>query len=161
MGSCNSKNGDSSADRVARWRSTGIVALRDCKLKMLRDEVLELETSIRTLDLTNNRIVGIPMEIDKLIKMQRMVLVDNLIERLPVSLGKLQSLKVLTLDGNQLTSLPDELGLLIRLEQLSITRNLLSCLPETIGCLRNVKELTGCSSFKDLEEPKEELKKTE
>ncbi|KAB1201289.1 Pectinesterase/pectinesterase inhibitor PPE8B [Morella rubra] len=33
MGCCASKEGDSKACRVARWRSTGIVALRDCKLK--------------------------------------------------------------------------------------------------------------------------------
>ncbi|XP_043687077.1 plant intracellular Ras-group-related LRR protein 7 isoform X1 [Telopea speciosissima] len=138
MGCCNSKSADSSANRIARWRATGIVALRDSKLKTLPDEVLDLEKSIRTLDLTHNKIVDIPMGISKLINMQRLVLADNLIERLPMNLGKLQSLKVLTLDGNRVTVLPDELGLLVRLERLSISGNMLACLPETIGSLRNL-----------------------
>ncbi|KAH9778050.1 Leucine-rich repeat (LRR) family protein [Citrus sinensis] len=83
-------------------------------------------------------IVDIPMEISKLINIQRLVLDDNHIERLPVNLGKLQSLKVMTLDGNRITSLPDELGQLVRLERLSILGNMLTCLPETIGSLRNL-----------------------
>ncbi|CAK9330083.1 unnamed protein product [Citrullus colocynthis] len=138
MGCYASKNADSKASRVARWRATGIVALRDSKLKTFPDEVLDMDRSVRTLDLTNNRIVDIPMEVCKLINMQRLVLADNLIERLPMNLGKLQSLRVMILDGNHITTLPDELGQLVRLERLSVSRNLLSSLPETIGSLRNL-----------------------
>ncbi|XP_073124752.1 plant intracellular Ras-group-related LRR protein 7 [Henckelia pumila] len=138
MGCCSSKNADSRASRVARWRSTGIVALRDSKLKTFPDEVLNLERSVRTLDLTHNRLVDVPTEISKLINLQRLILADNLIERLPMNLGKLQSLKVMTLDGNKVTTLPDELGQLVKLERLSISGNLLIQLPETIGSLRNL-----------------------
>ncbi|XP_047181766.1 LOW QUALITY PROTEIN: plant intracellular Ras-group-related LRR protein 7 [Vigna umbellata] len=141
MGCFLSKNGDTKANRIARWRATGIVALRDSKLKTFPDEIIKLDTSVRTLDLTHNRIVDIPMEINKLINIQRMVLAENLIERLPVSLGKLQSLKLLNLDGNRITSLPDELDQLVRLERLSVSRNLLASLPMTIGSLRNVIHL--------------------
>ncbi|XP_061358896.1 plant intracellular Ras-group-related LRR protein 7 isoform X1 [Gastrolobium bilobum] len=137
MGCCESKNADTKASRTARWRSTGIVALRDSKLKTFPDEIVDLDRSVRTLDLTHNRIVDIPVEINKLINMQRLVLADNLIERLPVNLGKLQSLKLMNLDGNRITSLPDELGQLVRLERLSISGNLLTSLPATIGSLRN------------------------
>ncbi|KAH9778044.1 Leucine-rich repeat (LRR) family protein [Citrus sinensis] len=107
-------------------------------VKGMIDDVLNLDKSVRTLDLTHNKIVDIPMEISKLINIQRLVLDDNHIERLPVNLGKLQSLKVMTLDGNRITSLPDELGQLVRLERLSILGNMLTCLPETIGSLRNL-----------------------
>ncbi|XP_030439994.1 plant intracellular Ras-group-related LRR protein 7 [Syzygium oleosum] len=138
MGCCVSRNADSKASRIARWRSTGIVALRDSKLKSLPDEVLDLGRSVRTLDLTHNRLVDVPLEINKLINMQRLVLADNSIERLPVSLGKLQSLKVMILDANRMSTLPDELGQLVRLEQLSISGNMLTYLPETIGSLRNL-----------------------
>ncbi|CAN1296654.1 Plant intracellular Ras-group-related LRR protein 7 [Linum perenne] len=148
MGCYQSKNVDSKAARAARWRSTGIVALRDSKLKTFPDDILDLERAVRTLDLTHNKIVDVPMEISKLINMQRLVrvanlliLADNLIQRLPVNLGKLQSLKVVTLDGNQLSLLPDELGQLVRLERLSITGNLLTSLPATIGSLRNLSLL--------------------
>ncbi|XP_061952326.1 plant intracellular Ras-group-related LRR protein 7 isoform X1 [Populus nigra] len=105
------------------------------------DEVLDLDKAVRTLDLTHNKLVDIPMEISKLINLQRLVLADNLVERLPMNLGKLQSLKVMTLDGNRIASLPDELGQLVRLERLSISDNILTCLPETIGSLRNLSLL--------------------
>jgi Leucine-rich repeat (LRR) protein len=108
MGCCVSKSADSKASRITRWRSTGIVALRDSKLKAFPNEVFELERSVRTLDLTHNKIVDIPLDISKLINMQRLILAENLIQRLPTNLGKLQSLKVMTLDANQMTSLPDE-----------------------------------------------------
>ncbi|PIA39497.1 hypothetical protein AQUCO_02600150v1 [Aquilegia coerulea] len=141
MGCISSKSGDSKASRIARWKSTGIVAMRDSKLKTFPNEILDLDRTVRTIDLTNNKIVDIPMEICKLINMQRLVLADNLIERLPMNLGKLQSLKVLTLDGNRVANLPSELGLLVRLERLSISGNLLISLPETIGSLRNLSLL--------------------
>ncbi|KAM4091643.1 hypothetical protein ACJW30_09G151900 [Castanea mollissima] len=70
--------------------------------------------------------VDIPMDISKLINMQRLILAENL------------SLKLMTLDGNEITSLPDEMGQLVRLERLSISGNLLTCLPETFGSLRNL-----------------------
>ncbi|CAB4281094.1 unnamed protein product [Prunus armeniaca] len=105
------------------------------------DEILDLDRSVRTLDLTHNKIVDIPVEISKLVNLQRLVLAHNLIDRLPINLAKLESLKVMTLDANRVTSLPDELGQLVRLEQLSISGNSLQYLPETIGSLRNLKLL--------------------
>uniref|UniRef100_A0A7C8YVH1 Protein-serine/threonine phosphatase n=1 Tax=Opuntia streptacantha TaxID=393608 RepID=A0A7C8YVH1_OPUST len=138
MGCVASQSVDSKASRVTRWSSTGIVALRDSKLKAFPDEVLDLESVVRTVDLTHNKIVAVPVEISKLFNLQRLILADNLVERLPMNLGKLQSLKVMTLDGNRISGLPDELGQLVRLEQLSISRNMLTYLPETLGSLRNV-----------------------
>ncbi|PWA85833.1 leucine-rich repeat domain, L domain-like protein [Artemisia annua] len=170
MGCFASKNVDSKASRLSRWRATGIVALRDSKLKILKrrclsschnvirarvmavpaclvllqglksfpDEVLDLGKSVRTLDLTHNKLVDVPEEISKLMNMQRLILANNMIGRLPMNIGKLQSLKLIMLDGNQLTTLPDEVGQLVRLERLSISGNLLTSLPETIGSLRNL-----------------------
>nr|XP_007138261.1 hypothetical protein PHAVU_009G193700g [Phaseolus vulgaris]ESW10255.1 hypothetical protein PHAVU_009G193700g [Phaseolus vulgaris] len=190
MGCFMSKNADTKASRIARWRATGIVALRDSKLKTFPDEIITLDTSVRTLDLTHNRIdkwffilflflayilvkmsliqrgyVDIPVEINKLINVQRLILAENFIERLPVSLGKLQSLKLMNLDGNRITSLPDELDQLVRLERLSVSRNLLASLPVTIGSLRNLvllnvsnnklqslpESVGSCSSLEELQ----------
>jgi hypothetical protein len=47
MGCCLSTSIDSGANRVARWRSTGIVALRDAKLKVLFSFFLVLTFSLR------------------------------------------------------------------------------------------------------------------
>ncbi|KAK4252499.1 hypothetical protein QN277_014492 [Acacia crassicarpa] len=138
MGCPASKHADIKASQIARWRSTGIVALPDSRLKTFPDEILDLDRSVRTLDLRHNRIVDVPLEMGKLINLQRLVLADNLIESLSVHLGKLQSLKIMILDGNRITSLPDELGQLVKLEQVSISGNLLTCLPVTIGSLRSL-----------------------
>nr|GEY74719.1 plant intracellular Ras-group-related LRR protein 7 [Tanacetum cinerariifolium] len=56
MGCFASKNVDSKASRLSRWRATGIVALRDSKLKLFPDEVLDLGKSVRTLDVTHNKL---------------------------------------------------------------------------------------------------------
>ncbi|KAG4170987.1 hypothetical protein ERO13_A12G181100v2 [Gossypium hirsutum] len=141
MGSSESKAADSKANRIARWRSTGIVSLREAKLKTFPDEVLDLDKSVRTLDLTQNKLVEIPMEISKLVNMQRLILASNHIEQLPSTMGNLQSLKAMILDGNRITSLPDELGELVKLEKLSISGNKLMSLPNTIGSLRDLSLL--------------------
>ncbi|KAJ8637410.1 hypothetical protein MRB53_011677 [Persea americana] len=81
MGCCYSKSTDSRANRIQRWRSTGIVALRDSKLKTFPIEVLDLDKSVRTLDLSHNKI-------------------GNLIEDLPPSICNLTHLKSLCLNNN-------------------------------------------------------------
>ncbi|CAN4086276.1 unnamed protein product [Withania somnifera] len=138
---CNSSKASDAATN-SQWGSTGIVALRNSKLKTFPDEVFDLEKSVRTLDLTHNKMVEIPMEINKL---TYNILADNIIERLPMNLGLLQSLKVATLDGNRLTNLPDEcknflisVGRLVKLERLSVSADLLTSLHDTIGSLRSI-----------------------
>uniref|UniRef100_A0A804LFY4 Disease resistance R13L4/SHOC-2-like LRR domain-containing protein n=1 Tax=Zea mays TaxID=4577 RepID=A0A804LFY4_MAIZE len=173
MGCCSSRSSDSPASRVTRWRSTGIVALRDARLKVraisipkeVPNEVLQVGNSLRTLDLTNNKLVEIPQEIGTLANMQRLVLAGNLIEIIPANIGYLQNLKILTLDRNRISILPEELGSLSNLQQLSVPQNFLLCLPKSIGDLRNMsvlnvsdnklKELPesigGCSSLEEFQ----------
>ncbi|KAH7652393.1 L domain-like protein [Dioscorea alata] len=154
MGCYSSKTADSPANRVARWRSTGIVALRDRKLKEVPSEIFEVDRFVRTLDLTNNNIVEIPSEITRLISMQRLVLAENLIERLPANLGVFKSLKVLKLDvgslsrleklsiaGNSLLSLPKTIGDLHNLLLLNVSNNKLKTFPESIGSCTSLEEL--------------------
>ncbi|KAI5062001.1 hypothetical protein GOP47_0022540 [Adiantum capillus-veneris] len=138
MGCCMSKQQVARANRAAKWKTTGIVGLRDSNLKTLPSQVLDLARSVRTLDVTHNKLVDLPVEIGGLINLQRLMVAENLLQRLPSSLGKLQALKVLALDENKLTTLPDELGLLVRLERFSVSLNSLSSLPSAIGSLRNL-----------------------
>lgn len=133
-----SKQQVAQANRAAKWKTTGIVGLRDSNLKSLPSEVLDLGRSVRTLDVTHNKLVDLPVEIGSLVNLQRLMLSENLLQRLPSTLGKLQSLKVLALDENRLTTLPDELGLLVRIERLSVSKNSLPSLPNVIGSLRNL-----------------------
>lgn len=126
------------ANRAAKWRTTGIVGLRDSNLKKLPSEVLDLARNVRTLDVTHNKLVDLPVEIGGLVNLQRLMVSENLLQCLPSTLGRLQSLKVLALDENRLTTLPDELGLLVRIERLSVSMNSLTSLPSALGSLRNL-----------------------
>eukprot|EP00250_Pteridium_aquilinum_P034372 c7496_g2_i1 orf=320-1120(+) len=153
MGCCMSKQQVARANRAAKWRTTGIVGLRDSNLKTLPSQVIDLSRSVRTLDVTHNKLVDLPVEIGGLINLQRLMASENLLQRLPSTLGKLQSLKVLALDENRLTTLPDELGLLVRIERLSVSLNSLTSLPSSIGSLRNLTLLNiSHNRFKQLPE---------
>ncbi|KAH7332298.1 hypothetical protein KP509_20G080400 [Ceratopteris richardii] len=138
MGCCVSKQQVARTNRAAKWKTTGIVGLRDSNLKTLPNQVLDLARSVRTLDVTHNRLVDLPVEIGGLVNLQRLMASENVLQRLPSTIGKLQSLKVLALDENRLTTLPDELGLLVRLERLSVSMNALTSLPSALGSLRNL-----------------------
>ncbi|KAG2553875.1 hypothetical protein PVAP13_9KG626100 [Panicum virgatum] len=166
MGCCSSRSSDSPASRATRWRSTGIVALRDARLKEVPNEVLQVGNSLRTLDLTNNKLgIEIPQDVGRLVNMQRLVLAGNLIEIIPANIGHLRNLKILTLDRNRISILPEELGSLSNLQQLSISQNSLLSLPKSVGDLRNMsilnvsdnklKELPesigGCNSLEELQ----------
>ncbi|OEL33749.1 Plant intracellular Ras-group-related LRR protein 7 [Dichanthelium oligosanthes] len=152
MGCCSSRSSDSPASRAARWRSTGIVALRDARLKEVPIEVLQVGNSLRTLDLTNNKLVEIPQDIGGLVNMQRLVLAGNLIENIPANIGYLRNLKILTLDRNRISILPEELGSLSNLQQLSISQNSLLCLPKSVGDLHNLPQniLKDCKALQNI-----------
>ncbi|KAE8698301.1 hypothetical protein F3Y22_tig00110599pilonHSYRG00009 [Hibiscus syriacus] len=136
------------------------VSAEECFEQTFPDEVLDLDSSVPTLDLTHNKLVEIPVD------MQRLILAINLIERLPINIGKLQSLKVTILDGNQITNLPDEyllhgnvcklhgvralfqrlltlffclVGQLLSL--LNVSYNKLKYLPESVGSCFHLEEL--------------------
>ncbi|EFJ33992.1 hypothetical protein SELMODRAFT_83151 [Selaginella moellendorffii] len=136
MGCCSSKG--AIRKRAVKWKATGIVGLRDSRLKSIPSEVFEIAKVVRTLDASCNKIGELPLSIDSLHNLQRLILVENSLTRLPSTFVKLTSLKTLALDSNQLSELPDEIGLLVRLERLSIASNHLSSLPSSMGSLRNL-----------------------
>ncbi|PKU68299.1 LRR repeats and ubiquitin-like domain-containing protein [Dendrobium catenatum] len=146
MGCLCSKNAESRTSRIARWNATGIVALRDSNLKVLPDEVLDVNNNVRTIDLTNNNVSVLPPDISRLVQLQRLILANNVLQSLPNTVASLRSLKILTLDGNKISILPDELGSLYKLEQLSVSGNLLTFLPDTIGKLHNLSLLNVSSN---------------
>eukprot|EP00271_Cylindrocystis_brebissonii_P019018 TRINITY_DN5592_c0_g1_i1.p1 TRINITY_DN5592_c0_g1~~TRINITY_DN5592_c0_g1_i1.p1 ORF type:complete len:275 (+),score=43.33 TRINITY_DN5592_c0_g1_i1:137-961(+) len=129
------------AAREASWRSTGIVSLRDTKLKAFPPAVLALGPAVRTLDATHNQIVEVPPTIHAFTNIQRLILTENSLTSLPPSIGRLKSLKVLALDSNRLTGLPEEVGLLDRLERLSLSGNALQSLPVSIGRLQKLVQI--------------------
>ncbi|KAM3314963.1 hypothetical protein ACQJBY_033618 [Aegilops geniculata] len=132
MGCCSSRSSDSPASRVTRWRSTGIVALRDAKLKVVPNEVLQVGNSLRTLDLTNNKIVEVPQEVGTIVNMQRLV---------SILMGSLSNLQQLTVSQNSLLCLPKSVGDLCNMLLLNVSDNKLNALPESIGGCKSLEEL--------------------
>nr|XP_034575861.1 plant intracellular Ras-group-related LRR protein 7 isoform X4 [Setaria viridis] len=112
MGCCSSRSSDSPASRATRWRSTGIVALRDARLKELPNEVLQVGNSLRTLDLTNNKLVG------SLSNLQQLSISHNSLMCLPKSVGDLRNMLILNVSDNKLKELPESIGGCNSLEEL-------------------------------------------
>nr|DAD31422.1 TPA_asm: hypothetical protein HUJ06_010273 [Nelumbo nucifera] len=147
MGCCNSKGGESTANRIARWRSTGIVALRDSKLKIVPNEIFDLEKSVRTLDVTHNKIVDIPVAIFKLTNMQRLLLLlnvsNNKLKSLPESIGSCFSLEELQANGNLIDDLPSSICNLVYLKSLCLDNNNVYQIPHNL--LKDCKALQNIS----------------
>ncbi|MBA0563510.1 hypothetical protein Golob_008485 [Gossypium lobatum] len=151
MGSSESKAADSKANRIARWRSTGIVALREAKLKTFPDEVLDLDKSVRTLDLTQNKLVEIPMEISELVNMQRLVRYSQLLLAIcRVSFHVMQTqmqesdtnITFNILASNHIEQLPSTIGNLRSLKAMILDGNRITSLPDELGELVKLEKLS-------------------
>mmetsp|Transcript_112 Transcript_112/g.386 ORF Transcript_112/g.386 Transcript_112/m.386 type:complete len:287 (+) Transcript_112:196-1056(+) len=158
--------------RLANYRATGIVPLRDAKLQALPAFVEQLGDKVKTLDVTNNFLSELPASIESNYNLTRLVVAKNGLVSLPIQLGLLSNLKLLTLDDNKLVSLPREICGLERLESLSVNGNELVEVPNEIGQLRHLKtlslsrnrltvlpaELGRCSALEDIAASNNHLK---
>lgn len=82
------------------------------------------QTAIETLDLSHNQLTGAPQaEIRHLQQLRSLNLSNNALTGLPAELGQLTQLTYLDVSQNKLTGLPMELGNLTQLEVLDISGN--------------------------------------
>lgn len=135
-------------NRWERWKTTGVIALSECNLKAIPDEVWAFEVSARVLDLSNNAIQEVPLKIGSL-KIQKLYLNGNDIMDGSISWEGLASLKyltVLSLNQNNLTTLPSALGGLTSLKQLHVAINKLTSLPNEIRFLNQLEVLKANSN---------------
>ncbi|KAK9998302.1 hypothetical protein SO802_017905 [Lithocarpus litseifolius] len=131
-------------NRLERWKATGVVALSQCNLKAIPDEVWACGPSARVLDLSNNSVRDVPAQVGCLSSIQKLFLNANSIMDESISWEALTSLKyltVLSLNQNHLTSLPSSLGALTSLRQLHVANNSLTSLPIEIGLLTQLEVL--------------------
>ncbi|KAK4351603.1 hypothetical protein RND71_030916 [Anisodus tanguticus] len=130
--------------QLERWKATGVVALSECNLKALPDEVLTCGHSARVLDLSHNSIQHLPAAINSLSSLQKLILNGNEIMDNSFSweeLASLKSLMVISLNQNHIATLPPEVGTLTSLRQLHIAHNKLTGLPSEIGLLTGLEVL--------------------
>lgn len=98
-------------------RKTGALVLSNRKLTEVPD-LSSLSKVLRTLDLSMNKLCG-----------------------LPPSVCDLTSLKHLNLNGNKISDLPDDIGRLTKLESLSLVSNLIVSLPASVSNLKHLKSV--------------------
>jgi Leucine-rich repeat (LRR) protein len=167
MGNCIEKLSSPSQQerRLSGWKSTGVVGLRDAKLRSIPDAALGLGDAVRVVDASHNNIRELSPSLAGLTNLQRLVLAHNAITCYPASLCTFPLLKILVLDGNELQELDQEICMLARLEKLSLAQNRLRALPASLGQLKDLKslsaqgnqlsslphELGGCGSLQELE----------
>ncbi|XP_050370873.1 LRR repeats and ubiquitin-like domain-containing protein At2g30105 [Argentina anserina] len=133
------------AKKVDQWKATGVIALSDCMLKVIPDEVWgDISTSARVLDLRNNHIQEVPAYIGSMKSLQKLLLDSNDLSDDSViwaALKCLKSLTVLSLNHNRLTRLSYDLGWLPALRELHVANNNLSSLPNDIRYLPKLEVL--------------------
>ncbi|OMO82889.1 Ubiquitin [Corchorus capsularis] len=131
-------------NRLERWKATGVVALAECNLKAIPDEVWACGSSARVLDLNNNCIQDVPDKISCLNSIQKLLLNANAFSDEAIhweGLKPLKYLTVLSINQNNLTALPSALGSLTSLRQLHVANNKLTSLPNEIGILTQLEVL--------------------
>ncbi|KAK8555770.1 hypothetical protein V6N13_069851 [Hibiscus sabdariffa] len=151
MGSFQSRGADSKANRIARWRSTGIVALRDAKLKILATNLIERLPinlgklqSLKIMILDGNQITSLPDEYllhGNVCKLHGVCVFQWLLTPVFCPVGQLVRLEKLSISGNMLMSLPKTIGSLRNLSLLIVSNNKLKYLPESVGSCFSLKEL--------------------
>ncbi|KAJ0020651.1 hypothetical protein Pint_32489 [Pistacia integerrima] len=155
--------------RTERWKATNIVALAECNLKVIPDEVWPCAPFIRILDISHNFIQHVPDRIDCLTGLRKLSLDGNGLSDESINWRGLTSLKllqVLSLSQNWLvvdihlcmlvrcemwdtffipkvflSTVPSTLGLLTSLQQLHVANNKLTALPIEIGNLTELEVL--------------------
>ncbi|PKA47331.1 LRR repeats and ubiquitin-like domain-containing protein [Apostasia shenzhenica] len=110
------------------------------QIEWIPDSIGKL-SGLVSFNMSENRIVVLPMTIGSLSSLKKLDLHTNRISELPDSIGDLISLLYLNVCGNQLTSLPSTIGKLHQLEYLDLGSNQISLLPETIESLVSLKRL--------------------
>ncbi|KAL0458690.1 UNVERIFIED_CONTAM: Plant intracellular Ras-group-related LRR protein 8 [Sesamum latifolium] len=136
--------GSVTKSQLERWKATGVIALSDCGLTTIPEEVWTCGPSARVLDVSQNSLLEVPAAVGCLSSMQKLLLNGNHLLDKSIGWEGLTSLKLLTvlsLNQNNLTTLPSAIGAFTCLKQLHIANNKLTCIPTEIGCLTELQVL--------------------
>ncbi|CAJ2640352.1 unnamed protein product [Trifolium pratense] len=131
-------------NRSERWKVTGVIALSECNLEAIPDEVWICGSSARVLVCDRNILRNVPIEISQLTRLEKLFIDANNLSAESINwegLTNLKYLTVLTLNQNRLTTLPSALGSISSLRELHLSNNQLTGLPDEIGNLTQLEVL--------------------
>lgn len=154
-------NASSLKHHIETAEKTGVIQLSKSNLREIPRDLIQISQSLRTLDLSfnrlqligdniesyknlkilklsNNRLRMIANAIGRLEKLETLALDNNLLEYLPDRLSNLECLKTLTLSSNRFKQFPKQVCGLKSLELLDLSQNEIESIPDEIGqCTAN------------------------
>mmetsp|Transcript_11193 Transcript_11193/g.31757 ORF Transcript_11193/g.31757 Transcript_11193/m.31757 type:complete len:265 (-) Transcript_11193:889-1683(-) len=140
-------------DPIEQAGRTGRLALANAQLEAVPARVWLVGDRLRSLDLSNNKLLELPSQVGTLCRLQTLVLSNNGLRHLPEELYCLEELRILAVDGNRLVSatfLPRK-----RLKQLDLSNNqfagvvghpALALPPSLTSCKLSGNPITGFDS---------------
>lgn len=132
--------GNAVAKHVERAEKTGVFALREQGLTEVPERLWKIRT-LRTLDLSQNKLARLPDAVGHLAMLQRLFVDGNRLKALPTIVCTLAKLEHLSAAHNQITTLPDAIGSLRKLKKLQAGHNHLTELPGSLGACSELTTL--------------------
>ncbi|MFT4546042.1 MAG: leucine-rich repeat protein SHOC2 [Bacteroidia bacterium] len=111
------------------------------RLKEVPPEVFTEFPNLMLLDLSKNRLKGLPPQLGLLKKLKKLILFKNRIETLPAEIGELEDLRELVVNQNEMETLPYEIGNLKKLRYIDMWSNNLTHLPGSMAEMWALEEL--------------------
>ena len=129
------------------WKMTGLkeLTVRNTQLESL--EGVEKLTNLVEIQVSHNKLTGIPAGISRLSALNSLNLYQNLVTSVPPSLGDMPALNALLLAHNLITSIPSQLGRISTLASLALFDNRLSSIPPSLGNLPTLGVLSFNSNL--------------
>lgn len=122
-------------------KKTGVLKISQKKLNEFPPTMRQLESNLRTLDISDNKFSILPNEIAYFIHLKQLNLSKNKLTKLPDCIGALTKLETVNLSHNLLNSLPRTLSNLINLKQVNLSDNQLKEFPLMLCGLKHLDVL--------------------
>ncbi|KAG5892639.1 hypothetical protein JTB14_025436 [Gonioctena quinquepunctata] len=104
-------------------QKTGVLKVSQGNLNEFPPLFKQLESSLRTLDISDNKFVVLPNEISRFMQLRHLNLSKNRLSKIPDCIGALTKLETFNASHNNLCSLPRTFSNLINLKQVNLTDN--------------------------------------
>jgi len=126
--------------RAGRLAGATRLDLRHCDLDELPREVFALADTLEMLDLSGNRLHGLPDDLPRLRALRILFCSNNPFETLPPVLGRCEGLDIVGFKANAIAHVPPE-AIPPGLRWLILSDNAIASLPETLGDCHRLQKL--------------------
>uniref|UniRef100_A0A8C4F8A4 RING-type domain-containing protein n=1 Tax=Dicentrarchus labrax TaxID=13489 RepID=A0A8C4F8A4_DICLA len=144
ISACELSEVPSGAFSICKVLQKKVLILHNNELKSLVPRGCDISTlsTLKVLDLHENKLTSLPEDIGKLASLQILNAEKNRLKALPDSIGDLRLLQTLNLKGNCLSELPSSVCSLSSLRTLDVSDNNIVQLPKTLAYIRTLESFT-------------------